>query len=194
MKQHIIKIIVPALLLSACSQIPSTAYFSRGTPESLLDVSSEAVSAPIDSEVAIDSLIDWIEEDQPSSAELYCYPEDIFCSAAEEVMSLYGVDYDIIPSEDSVANLMYERVQARDCENRYIDNAINPYNLNHPTFGCSVASNMVQMVSDKQQFIKPDLLGYPGARRALNAHNEYLNGEDELTEDTDFQASRVSVE
>jgi len=182
------------LLLSACSEIPAGAYFNRGTPESLLDVSSEAVSAPIDSEMAIDSLIDWIEEDQPSSAELYCYQEDIFCAAAEEVMNLYGVDYEIVSSPEAVVNLMYERVLARDCENRYIDNSVNPYNMNHPTFGCSVASNMVQMVTDKQQFIKPELSAYPDTRRVLNSYNDYLSGEDALTDDSDFQASEVSLD
>ncbi len=194
MKQLILKVIVPALLLTGCSQIPSDAYFSRGTPESLLDVSSEAMSAPIDSEAGIDALIDWIEADQPSSAELYCYQEDIFCAAAEEVMNLYGVDYELVSSGESVVNLMYERVLARDCENRYIDNAVNPYNLNHPTFGCSVASNMVQMVSDKQQFIKPELAGYPDTRRVLNSYDSYLSGEDALTDDADYQASKISID
>jgi hypothetical protein len=36
---------------------------------------------------------------------------------------------------------------------------INPYNLNHPTFGCTIASNMVQMVSDKREFTNPGLTG-----------------------------------
>ena len=194
MKYKMIKALLPILFLGACSQVPSGAYFNRGTPESLLDVSAEAVSAPVDSEASIDALIDWIEADQPSSAELYCYPEDIFCAAAEEVMNLYGVNYEVIPSEESVVNLTYERVLARDCENRFIDNSINPYNLNHPTFGCSVASNMVQMVSDKKQFIKPELAAYPDTRRVLKAYGDYLNGEDALKDDRDYKASEVSLD
>ena len=59
--------ILPAILLiNACSIIPSDAYFSRGEPESLLDVSSEIVSVRIESERSIDELIDWIDSDQPS--------------------------------------------------------------------------------------------------------------------------------
>ena len=51
----------------------------------------------------------------------------------------------------------------------FIDNRDNPHNLNHPTFGCSIAANIVQHVSDKQQFVNPDIMSVPDAKKAVQA-------------------------
>ena len=65
---------------------------------------------------------------------------------------------------------MYDRLQARNCQNRYIDNTITGYNnLNSPTFGCSTAINIVQMVTDKRQFTDPALLDVPDANKPMQA-------------------------
>jgi hypothetical protein len=168
---------IPALLLAsaACDNIPPETYFDRGSPESLLDASSEVVTVRLDSEQSIDEIIEWIENDQPTRAELYCYNGDPFCDTAEEIFALYGIDYEYIQSDVNETYLVYERVVARDCENRYIDNSINPYRLNHPTFGCSMAANMVQMVSDKRQFISPPLLGYADAANLIKSYNDFVS-------------------
>ncbi len=155
-----------SLVTSACSIIPPSAYSDRGTPESLLDVSSEIVTIELLSVTSIDELQEWVESDQPSRAELYCVEGDVLCDSAEQTLSLYNVEYEWIPAQISEINLVYERVIAHDCENRFIDNRINPYNLNHPTYGCSVASNMVQMVSDRSQFVNPSLKGFYDGRSA----------------------------
>lgn len=161
------------LSLAACSSIPPEAYFDRGTPESLLDVSSEVVNLSVASETAIDEMTNWVNQDQPSRAELYCQDGDARCVAAQEVLDLYGIPSMYVPSADNMVSLVYERVLARDCENRYIDNSINPYHLNHPTFGCSTAANMVQMVSDKQQFVRPNLLDQMDAKKAIQSYKNY---------------------
>lgn len=162
------------LAAGACSDIPPQAYYERGTPESLLDVSSEVVNLPVNSESALDELTNWINQDQPSRAELYCMESDVRCSAAQEVLDLYGVPSMYVPSSDNMIALVYERVLARDCENRYIDNPINPYHLNHPTFGCTTAANMVQMVSDKQQFVRPNLMDPADATKAVQVYRNYM--------------------
>ena len=163
------------LCLAACSDVPREAYFNRGDPESLLDVSSEVVTVPLASDQSLGELSDWINRDQPSRAELLCNEADALCAKARDALSLYGVEYQIMPSGENAAHLFYERVLARDCENRYIDNHINPYNFNYPTYGCSIASNMVQMVSDKHQFTSPSLLDYQDAEGAVRAYNgKYL--------------------
>jgi hypothetical protein len=164
---------VAVLTLSACSaDIPAQAYENRGTPESLLDVSSEVVTVEMTSEESLSELTEWVEGDQPTRAEIRCKEGDVLCDQAEQTLSLYNVDYEWIPSQTSEINLVYERVIAHDCENRFIDNRINPYNFNHPAFGCSVASNMIQMVTDRQQFVSPSLLGlYDGQTAYKNMKN-----------------------
>lgn len=160
--------------LVSCSSIPPEAYFERGSPESLLDVSSEVVNLSVASESALDEMTNWINQDQPSRAELYCMDGDARCVAAQEVLDLYGVPSMYVPSADNMVSLVYERVLARDCENRFIDNTINPYHLNHPTFGCSTAANMVQMVSDKQQFVRPNLMDMPDAKKSVQTYKNYM--------------------
>ena len=162
------------LTATACSEIPSEAYYQRGTPESLLDVSSEIVNLSIASEPALDELAEWINSDQPTRAELYCMDGDQRCAAAQEILDLYGVPAYYVPAQDTTVTLVYERVIARDCESRFIDNSVNPYHLNHPTFGCSIAGNIVQMVSDKQQFVSPNLLDYGDGRKAVQVYRNYL--------------------
>ncbi|MBY0355885.1 MAG: hypothetical protein K2Q12_09200 [Rickettsiales bacterium] len=175
-------------LLSACSTIPTAAHFNHGAPESLLDVSSEVVSVDMVSEQSLDEVVNWIETDQPSRAELNCFEGDPLCDKAEQTLQLYGLEYQINPSEKTEVLLMYERVVTRDCEPRYIDNSVNPYNLYSPTLGCSVASNIVQMVTDKRQFVSPTLLDYSDAASTIRAYNQYINPPVEESADSDFTA------
>ena len=172
-KQFLYGLMITAL--GGCAIIPGEAYYNRGTPESLLDVSSEVVTLQVASQEELDEVTRYVDEDQPTRAELYCMDGDAMCGSAEQTLNLYGVEYEVIPAATSEVHLIYERVLARDCENRYIDNPINPYNLNHPTFGCSIASNMVQMVSDKSQFVSPPLLDPMDGEKAGATYRRYLN-------------------
>lgn len=162
-----------AASLTGCNQIPKEAYFSRGAPESLLDVSSEVVNVQLGEPDSIDQLTQWINQDQPTRAEMYCQQEDKACKQAGKVLEKFGVPVLFVSAADNNVSLVYERILARDCENRYIDNRINPYELNHPTFGCSVASNMVQHVSDKHQFVSPALMDYSDGGKAVQYIDAY---------------------
>jgi hypothetical protein len=165
-----------ALSLSGCAaNIPPQAYANRGTPESLLDVSSEVVTVELASDESLGELTQWVEGDQPTRAEIRCTEGDVRCDQAEQTLSLYNVQAERVPSSSSQVDLIYERVIAHDCENRYIDNRINPYNMNHPAFGCSMASNMIQMVSDRQQFVNPSLLGLYDGKTAYKNMKSYQN-------------------
>lgn len=148
------------VLVVGCSKLPTEAYYDRGQPESLLDESSEVVNFDIIGPESLDELIVWINEDQPTRAELYCQDGDMLCLESYELLEQFGIPITYVSSPDNIATLVYDRVIARDCENRFIDNSVNPYNLLHPTYGCSIASNMVQMVTDKRQFTSPPLLDY----------------------------------
>jgi hypothetical protein len=136
-------------------------------------VSSEIVTVELTSEESLAELTEWVEGDQPTRAEIRCEEGNVMCDQAEQTLSMYNVEYEWIPSQVSEINLIYERVIAHDCENRFIDNRINPYNLNHPAFGCSVASNMVQMVTNRQQFVSPSLLGFYDGQTAYKNVKSY---------------------
>ncbi len=155
------------LALTGCEDIPDAAYFSRGSPENLLDRSSERVSISLNESNAQDELIYWLNQEQPTRAELNCTSGDLSCAAAAHSLEKFCVPVKHVSQggEDAV-HLLYERVVARDCDNRYLDNPHNPYNLNHPTFGCSLIVNAVQMVTDKRQFTAPGLLDNMDGRRA----------------------------
>ena len=75
-----------------------------------------------------------------------------------------------------------------------MNNSINPYNLNHPTFGCSIASNMVQMVSDKGQFVSPELTGFGDGNKAVQAYGTYIEGDSQPEDDSNFSVEDISLE
>ncbi len=175
--RHFLLTTALCLGVAGCDEIPPEAYFNRGHAESLLDISSEMVSVSVTSPEHIQELVRWIDQEPPSRAELICDANYTGCVHAKRAFDQFGVHVEHIPGSDNVAVLYYERVLARDCENRYIDNSINPYNLHHPTFGCSIAANTVQMVSDKNQFVMPALLDFMDGERAVKNYEDYLNAE-----------------
>lgn len=165
-----------ALTLNACTHadFPPAPMRDPGSPYSLLDASSEVVTVDLQSNVSVSEVQNWVESDQPTRAELYCDQGDTLCDAAEEALSLYGVEYEWIPAKRSRVHLIYERVIARDCENHYVSIPFNPFHQNHPAFGCSTASNMVKMVTDRREFINPALLGFYDGRKAVHNVERYL--------------------
>jgi hypothetical protein len=171
-----------AIALSACSAVPLEAHYNQGSPETLLDLSVETVSVDLNAAGSIDQLVDWVNREQPSRAELQCELGNVACDRANDVFSQFSVPVEAIESPANQAVLVYERVVARDCDQRYIDNSINPYNLHYPTFGCSIAANMVQHVGDKRQFISPNLLDFHDAERLQIRYRDYATGKQENTQ------------
>lgn len=163
-----------AALLSACSEIPPEAYYKRGEAESLLDISSEAVTISLRTPEGVYQTVEWLNSEQPKRADLACTTLSPHCNQAERALRQFGVPVYYTSSAEEAVTLHYERVLVRDCENRYIDNTINNYNLHHPTYGCSMAANMVQMVSNKEQFVNPSLLGFGDGDKAEQVYQDYL--------------------
>lgn len=163
-----------AVLLSACSQIPEEEYFQRGSPYSLLDASSEVVNVALVSEESVAEVVQWIDQDQPTQAELYCLDGEAVCMQTLETLEMFSVPVHYVSAADNNLVLMYDRVVARDCDNRYVDNPANPYNLSHRTFGCSTSVNMVQMIGDKRQLTSPALLDFRDGERAVQDYETYL--------------------
>ncbi len=171
------KILLTALTISslaACSQIPKQAYYNRGQPESLLSVTSEETTIDLRQRNGLQQLTQAVNKHAPSNAELSC-SNQMLCTRAVEILNQYKVPYHQTTGAYNTVTLNYKTVEAKDCENRYIDNHINPYNLNHPTFGCSIAINQVQMVSDKRQFVDPVLLGSYDGEKATQNYDTYLS-------------------
>lgn len=157
--------------MAACTPPKEGAFFNRGGPESLLDVSSEVVNLKVDSPSKLTELSSWIGKDQPTRAELYCQAGDPRCNEARKVLELSAVPTTVVPSNDYSVALIYERILARDCDQRYIDDSHNWNHTPHPAFGCSIAANMVQHVADKQQFVNPNLSDQPDATGAVNVYH-----------------------
>jgi hypothetical protein len=169
MKKALAATVSVICLLAACSEIPGKAYFNRGDPENLLDVSSEVVTL---GQGQISQLSNMIVQDPPARAELGCSASDSLCTQAKKILDKHNIPAQYTGNGSGVT-LVYERIMARDCENRFIDNSINPYNMNHPTFGCSITGNMVQMVSDKRQFVNPSLLDLADGEKTVQVYRAY---------------------
>jgi hypothetical protein len=166
-------LLLASLLLLFSCKAPNEAFFNRGEPESLLDVSSEVVNLPVATSAQVNELSSWVNRDQPTRAELYCRASDPHCQDAAQVLELFDIPTLKVPSGQSAITLVYERTLARDCEARYIDNRHNQRNLSHPTFGCATAANIVQHVSDKQQFVNPALSSPGDAAKAAQVIDRY---------------------
>jgi hypothetical protein len=175
------------IALSACSNIPKSAYFTRGQPETLLEVTDQVVDIDVSSRNGIGRLNNAIKSNNPSSAVLSC-SNQMLCNEAAAVLDRNNVPYDRQRGMGNKVTLSYSEVEARDCESAFITNHNNPYNLNHPTFGCSIAVNQVQMVSDKRQFTDPLLLGPYDGQKATQNYDSYLS-RSETTLNADSAAS-----
>ncbi len=56
-----------------------------------------------------------------------------------------------------------------------------------------MASNIVQMVTDKRQFVSPTLLDYSDAASTIRAYNQYINPPVDEAADSDFTARDLEV-
>ncbi len=193
MKKSILSLAAAVLVtssLAACTEIPKTAYFNRGQPESLLSVSSEEVTVSLENAGGARQLTDWIDRQQPARAKLVC-ASNATCDEAAEILDQFNVPYDQVDGARNQVVLTFEKVEARDCDNRFVSNHINPYNLHHTTFGCSVAVNQVQMVTDKTQFTDPKLLDQYDGQKAVQNYDTYTS-RDKIDLDSD-QFTRGNV-
>lgn len=158
------------LALAGCNRPDASAWYNRGGPEALLDVSNEVVNLSITGPDELIQLSKWVKQDAPTRAELYCTAGEKRCTEARKLLELQGVNVMEVPSPNNMVALVYERILARDCNQRFIDNHNNNYNAPHPALGCSISANIVQHVSDKQQFVNPSLSDTPRAAGGMMAY------------------------
>lgn len=156
--------------LAGCDRPHDSAWYNRGGPNMLLDVSNEVVNLSVAGPAEIAQLTQWVQEDVPTRAELYCDASAPNCRQARAVLESRGVPVMQVSSFDQSVALVYERILARDCNSRFVDNHNNNYNAPHPSLGCSVSANLVQHVSDKQQFVNPHITDTPRATGGIMAY------------------------
>jgi hypothetical protein len=157
-----------ALVMAACAPRDS-AFMNRGGPESLLDVSSEVVNLSIASKKDLDALADWVAGDQPTRADLMCDAQAKNCRDALKILETKGVAVNTSGGAANTVTLVYERILARDCNQRYREPKNKLFNAPAPSFGCSVSANIVQQVSDKKAFINPAISDDPSAASGVMA-------------------------
>ncbi len=160
--------------LAGCKErlYDASAFYDRGSPEALLDVSSEVVNLGVANKGELRALSNWIANDQPTRAELFCDAILKSCKDAQNLLQRKGVEVSFSPSPENTVTLIYERILARDCNARYITKGTSYYNEPSPSFGCAMSANIVQHVSNKRDFISPNLSDDPSARGGVAAYKK----------------------
>ena len=180
------------LALASCNPPPASAYYDHSSPQSLLDVSSEVVNLSVVGKPELSALSNWIANDPPSRAELFCDANAPNCKQAQRILQNKGVETSISPAPNNTVTLVYERILARDCNPRFIENGVSLYYESSPSFGCSIAGNTVQEVSDKREFINPNLSDDPSAVAGVNAYRSAFAPKPASTEKYGVGKSTVS--
>ena len=166
-------LLVLLVAASGCTRLPPAAYESFSGPESLLDQSKERVTIALAAAGSAESLVEWLDQDQPSRVELHCVQGEANCARAARIAEQFAVPYEFVDSGAGKAVLIYERVVARDCDPRFISDHINPYHLHRRGYGCSVASNSLQMISDRRQITAPSLMDPHDGQRVQDTMSVY---------------------
>lgn len=177
--KKIVTLLALSTVMVSCTPAPESAYFNRGEPESLLDVTSEVVNIRLTSQASVQKVISVVNKEQPTRAKVACKETDSLCKQVKGVMKQFKVPVEYHTAKTGgTVSIVYERIMARNCQNRFIDNTANDHNnnmnnLNYPTLGCSVAINTVQMVTDKHQFTNPTLMDSADSKKPLQAITNY---------------------
>lgn len=166
-------LITCSLFIAACANTADVAL-DRGNPERLIDVSSEAVTLSLSSKTSLTKLSSVIAKDAPARAELSCSLKNINCSQAKEILERRSIPVRIVGEKNNNVILSYERTVVRDCNPRYADNMYDDSRNIPSAFGCAVAGNMVQMVSNKKEFTNPSLMDLPDAEKGTQTYKSYL--------------------
>ena len=163
------------LLLNACAGMPSEYYANRGDPENQLSASSDLVTIDLATPSALDQLSRILTQSPPDRAMLGCSSQALMCEKASALIAKHHVS---VSSDENATNsviLIYEHVVANSCENHYVDYEDgNGYNLNHPSFGCSIRLNSVHMVTDKKQFTHPNSMDSSDGEKVGQTYDTYL--------------------
>jgi UDP-N-acetylenolpyruvoylglucosamine reductase len=113
-----------------------------------------------------------VRRDPPTRAELNCEPGEKRCAQVQDLLTNRHIPVEVMGSGNNVI-LVYDRVVARDCNSRFVDNSQNAHNMNHPALACATVANTIQMVSDKRQFSNPSIMDLPDGSKAVQQQRRY---------------------
>jgi len=178
-KAHNRYLLLLPLVLTACQNVPKDGYANPGDPERQLVITTEITSIELQNENSLNKLKESIRAATPKTAQLACTSQSTLCNSAKSVLMNANIPLEIKPpnpedAQDTVT-LTYEHLAASMCDARYKDNAANSANTGSAQIGCSIRSNMMHMVSDKQQFSNPSMLDYTDGEKAAKNYQNYLN-------------------
>jgi hypothetical protein len=156
-----------AIFINGCvannSLMNSSSQQSFVKPEALIDISSERVSFSLKDKKSVEEALDWMYKNRPSKVEISCSNSKI-CGELHNAIKTAKVPHKHLDKNAEIVVFIYNKVVAKDCDKsangRYV-------------FGCSVASNMVNMISDYKQIIDPPLSGDASAGRLAKIYNHY---------------------
>jgi hypothetical protein len=143
------------ILVSAC--VKQTKAVSV---EDLVIDSSETVKFPIGDNNSINYIEDWVKKDKPVRSIVSCGKNRLVCNTVKKILSSREIPFDTLASnkQQGSVSLLYKRVNARSCMKE---------------FGCSVSVNIIQSVTDRLDFISPELSDYQDADGAIKAIGKY---------------------
>lgn len=152
---------------------PAGAFNNSGDPERFLDSSLDLVTMSLGSRGALGGIIKMVRQDPPTLAQLNCSQKEALCMEARSIFANQRIPTEFSGDYNDNITLVYERVIVRDCDPRFVDNTKNPYNTPMESLGCSVATNGLQMISDKRQVTDPSLMDLPDAEKAVQNQRRY---------------------
>ncbi len=121
-------------------------------PEHLINLSQEVVTFSLANNKNITEMVNWVSNFPPSRVHINCSKEQAMCKEAQLELKKMGVKHHHVVSNKNNVTLIYEKTLARDCTKEDLSYRAKQVNY---VFGCANATNIVRMVSDHQQFVKP---------------------------------------
>lgn len=160
-------LIALTLIVTGCEAPAPEAYRTSGKLESMIEAPHESITFTLQNSADVDEMDRWLKKNgKPVNALLDCSDAQDSCRQAAALLEKKSIPYRYEYKGGQTAQLWYGQLRARACDPSYVDRTSNPYRLNHPSFGCSVRSNLVQMVANPKVFVNPSLLDPGDAEKA----------------------------
>jgi len=150
------------VLLVSISLFSCVQNEKRVSVESLITSSAENASFPIQNQSSVREVKNWVNDDKPTRAIINCGSNKFLCKDVEEHFTANSIDFDIVQSSSSASSvsLLYNRTNAKNCISG---------------FGCDNSANIIQMVTDRSDFVSPSLTDHHDATKAVGTYNSYLD-------------------